>query len=189
MVADLGDPKGLDRVTAEFSADAPYDLVVCFFALQYVAASPEAVARLFAHVNRLATADARCVIALPAADRILALSRSTAEAPLARARMIDPPDTWGATYQFDLVGAIDNCPEYLVDVDALVGVLAGLGWHVEMRLPLPEARGLNLGLARQMGAVAELSSAEEEVVGLYTVLVLGRRPLDADQRAEDDDDQ
>jgi mRNA (guanine-N7-)-methyltransferase len=157
----------------------PFDLVVAFFTLQYVADSAPAVARVLDLARRVTGHGARLVVAVPDAPRVRALADQPDAAQRLASARVGPPSEWGATCQFNLAGAIDECPEYLVDSRLLVEVMESAGWTVEYRVPFDEADGLSAGLMTKMGAVpvATMRAVEREAVGLYT-LVVARRPDD-----------
>ncbi len=180
----------LDRLDGHPFDAGSFDLVVCFFSLQY-AGGPEAIAQVARTAARLARPDARLVVIVPDCHRVERLAAEDRADQLARVEWMGAT-TATPVYTFDLVGAIDQCPEYLVESLDLPG------WEVEVDCGLGEldrAVGTAPGLRGRMGAVElrHLRPAEREVVELYRLVVArpksnlsARLLLDANQHGEQD---
>lgn len=164
-------------LVADFVADAttvarvlggagPFDLVTAFFTLQYA----ERMEPVLEMARSLAHDQTRLVVAVPDARRIVELTNHDGADQLARA-CIDGEKGGRTSYTFDLAGAIDACPEYLVELGELEEAMRRTGWFVETKMPFHEARALSPPLMKKMGAGATLRAAESEVVGLYFLMI------------------
>lgn len=181
-VADLRNEDAV-RDLAE-TLQGPFDLIVFFFSVQYLASSREHLSAVLRMARALSSPATRLLLTLPSATAIEELAeRGSGE--LVSATFHDFPGSF-ASYDFDLSGGIERCPEFLLSRGDLVELMAEAGWDADI-MGFSQA-DLLPELRRTMRAplVRSLTAPELEVVALYDLCV--GMPLPTDERRHHHED-
>lgn len=157
---------------------ASCDAVSCQFALHYSFQSEERARGLWRIVSDKLKTGGVFFGTLPDASVILRQGKRVIETPLCRLALPEHTSaTYGVQYDFALVDAIDNCPEYLVRQEHLCALATEYGFECKLWANFHAFVTDNIhthkALFRHMGAVDERTGQvpddDWDVANLYAV--------------------
>lgn len=166
-----------DCFTSPFDLKKKFNVISIQFSFHYCFCKEEYVDITLDNISRHLKNDGRVLITIPSKEEILRrkeLGRLSNKFYSINFKNKDSQEIYGNAYFYSLIDSLDECVEYLVDVDVLREKAIKKGLELDFRVNFREFFEENATLYPQIYeniVTKELNREENEVVDLHEILV------------------